>query len=219
MPRWRRIVRTAAIASALIAYPILAHFMAAAPPPAGIGAIAFAVAPLVMVVAVVGWQPHYRILTLALCVAACAALWAFVDAIAGHLDLVYFIQNICTNAALGIVFGRSLYGGREPLCTHFATMVRGPLPPPVARYTRQVTAAWAIFFAAMIVGSSLLYFLASVQVWSAFANLLSMPLVAAMFAGEYVVRKRVLPDLPRAHILESWRAYSNSAGMSAPPPR
>ena len=98
-------------------------------------------------------------------------------------------------------------------------MVRGPLQPPVARYTRQVTVAWTIFFAAMVVTSSLLFFLAPIQVWSAFANLLSMPLVAAMFIAEYAVRKRVLPDLPRTHILESLRAYRNSAGLSVPPPQ
>jgi uncharacterized membrane protein len=219
MPRWRRIVRTAAIASALVAYPILAYFAAAAPPPAGILAVAFAVAPLVIVLALVGWRPPYRILTLALCAAVCALLWVNAEAIGQYLGLVYFIQNVCTNAALGLIFGRSLFQGREPLCARFAAMVRGPLQPPVARYTRQVTVAWTIFFAAMIVVSSLLFFLATIQVWSTFANLLTMPLVALMFIAEYAVRKHVLPDLPRTHILEALRAYWNSSAVPVPPPR
>ena len=138
--------------------------------------------------------------------------------IAGHLGMVYFTQSICTNAALGLIFGRSLAAGREPLCTHLATMVRGPLQPPVARYTRQVTVAWTIFFTAMIAASSLLFILAPVAVWSAFANLLSMPLVAAMFIAEYAVRKRVLPDLPRTHVLESLRAYWSASAVPAAPP-
>lgn len=219
MPRWRRIIRNAAIASAVVAYPILAHFAAAAPPPAGIGAVAFAVAPLVIVMAIVGWRSPYRILTLALCTAACALLWVYAEAIGQYLGLVYFIQNICTNATLGVIFGRSLFRGREPLCSRLAVMARGPLQPPVARYTRRVTAAWAIFFATMIVTSSLLFFLATIQVWSAFANLLTMPLVATMFIAEYAVRKRALPDLPRTHILESVRAYWNPDGLSVPPPQ
>jgi len=219
MPRWRRIIRIAAIASALVAYPILAHLVAAAPPPAGLGAVAFAVAPLVAVLAIVGWRTPFRMLALGLCAAACAALWWHAGAIGEHLGLVYFIQNICANAALGMVFGRSLAGGREPLCSHLAAMVRGPLQPPVARYTRQVTVAWTVFFASMIVASSLLFFFAPIQAWSTFANLLSMPLVAAMFVAEYAVRKVVLPDLPRSHILESLRAYWNSAGLTVPPPR
>ena len=214
-----RIVRNTAIATALVAYPILAHFIAAAPPPAGLGAVAFAVAPLLIVVAFLGWHPPYRMFTLAWCAAAGALLWIYAAAIGEHLARVYFIQSICTNAALGLVFGRSLVGGREPLCSHFARMVRGPLQPPVAHYTRQVTVAWTIFFALMLVLSSLLYFLATIEVWSVFANLLSMPLVAAMFIAEYAVRKRVLPDLPRTHILESLRAYRNSSGLSVPPPR
>ncbi|MBP8295181.1 MAG: hypothetical protein KAX84_03675 [Burkholderiales bacterium] len=218
MPGWRRIVRIAAIAAAVVAYPILAHLVAAAPPPAGIGAVLFAVAPLIVVAAIVGWRGPYRMLTLGLCAAACAALWFYADDIAGHLGMVYFIQNICTNAALGLIFGRSLAAGREPLCTHLATMVRGPLQPPVARYTRQVTVAWTIFFATMLAVSSLLFILAPVAVWSAFANLLSMPLVAAMFVVEFAVRKRVLPDLPRTHVLESLRAYWSSSAVPATPP-
>lgn len=219
MPRWRRIIRNAAIAGALVAYPILAYFVAAAPPPAGIGAVAFAAAPVIIVVALVGWRSRYRMITLALCAAVFALLWVYADAIGQHLGLVYFIQNICTNAALGLIFGRSLLQGREPLCSHLAAMVRGPLQPPVARYTRQVTVAWTIFFAAMIVVSFLLFFIATIQVWSTFANLLTIPLVAVMFIAEYAVRKHVLPDLPRTHILEALRAYWNSAELSAPPPR
>ena len=217
MPRWRRILRTAAIASALVAYPILAYFLAAAPPPAGLGAVAFAVAPLVIVIAIVGWRSAYRMPTLALGAAACAALWVYAEAIGQHLGLVYFIQNICTNAALGVVFGRSLTRSREPLCSRFAAMVRGPLQPGVARYMRQVTVAWTMFFGSMIVVSALLFFFATIQIWSVFANLLTMPLVAAMFVAEYAVRKLVLPDLPRTRLLDSLRAYKNSARLSVPP--
>jgi uncharacterized membrane protein len=219
MPRWRRIIRNAAIGSALVTYAILAYFVAAAPPPAGIGAVAFAVAPVVIVVALVGWRSGYRMITLALCAAVFALLWVYANVIGQHLDLVYFIQHISTNAALGLIFGRSLFQGREPLCSRLATMVRGPLQPPVARYTRKVTVAWTIFFAAMMVASSLLFFLATIQVWSTFANLLTMPLVAVMFIAEYAVRKHVLPDLPRTHILEALRAYWNSSAVPVPPPR
>lgn len=211
--------RNAAIAGALVAYPVLAYFVAAAPPPAGVGTVAFAVAPLVIVAAMLGWRPPYRLLTLVLCAASCALLWVYAGAIGRHLSLVYFIQNICTYAALGLLFGRSLAPGRVPLCSRFAAMVRGPLQPPVARYTRHVTVAWTVFFVTLVAVSSLLYFLATIQVWSAFANLLTMPLVAAMFIVEYAIRKRVLPDLPRTHILEALRAYRNAPRLSVPPPR
>ena len=219
MRGWRRIVWNIAIAAGLAAYPILAYFVAAAPPPAGTGTVALAVAPLVVVVALVGWRTPHRLLTLTLCVATCALLWVCAGAIGQHLGLVYFIQNICTSAALALLFGRSLVAGREPLCSRFAAMVRGPLQPPVARYTRQVTVAWTIFFAAMIVASTLLFLLSPIGVWSAFANLLTIPLVALMFIVEYAVRRRVLPDLPRTNILDALHAYWNSAAAPVPPPR
>ena len=198
---------------------MLGYFVAAAPPPAGIGAISLAVAPLVVVILLFGWRSSHYLLAFALCAAAFVLLWINVEALGRHIGLVYFIENICTNAALALLFGRSLASGREPLCTHFATMVRGPLPPPVARYTRQVTVGWTVFFVALCCVSTLLFAFAPIAVWSAFANLLTVPLVALMFVAEYAVRKRVLPDLPRTHILDSLRAYWKSAAAPVPASR
>ena len=48
--------------------------------------------------------------------------------------------------AHALFFGRTLFGGRVPLCTHFARMVRGELDPRVEHYTRQVTLAWTVYF-------------------------------------------------------------------------
>ena len=107
----------------------------------------------------------------------------------------------------------------EPLCTRFARMVRGALDARVVHYTRQVTLAWTIFFAAMMTISIALYLLAPISVWSTFANLLSLPLVALMFVIEYAIRIRVFPDLPHKPILESLRAYRNSLPASTTPPR
>ena len=67
--------------------------------------------------------------------------------------------------------------------------------------------------------SILLYFLTPISIWSAFANLLSLPLVALMFIVEYAIRIRVFPDLPHKPILESLRAYRNSPRTSTTPPR
>jgi len=167
----------------------------------------------------VGWQTRWRIATLALCAAACVALWLHSEVIGRNLGFVYFIQTTCTNAALALFFGRSLAPGREPLCTHFARMMRGELEPRVEHYTRQVTVAWTLFFVAMMLVSIVLYVLAPITVWSAFANLLMMPLVALMFVLEYAIRIRRFPHLPHKPILESLRAYWNSPRASTTPPR
>jgi hypothetical protein len=73
-------------------------------------------------------------------------------------------------------------------------MVRGHLEPRLAHYSRQVTVAWTVFFVAMMCMSILLYLLAPISVWSAFANLATLPLVALMFIVEYATPD---PPVPR----------------------
>jgi len=214
-----RHLRDASIVVVLIAYPICAHRVAAAPPTAHLGIVSFAVAPLAAALALVGWHAGWRLVTLLGAVAGAACLLLYSELIGRNLGLVYFIQATCTNAALAIVFGRSLVAGREPLCTRLARMVRGELDARVAHYTRQVTLAWTLFFVVQMTLSVLLYALAPIGVWSAFANLLMTPLVALMFVAEYAIRIRLFPDLPHKPMLEALRAYWSSPDAKATPPR
>ncbi|MGZ8252126.1 MAG: hypothetical protein ACXWT7_07260, partial [Methylophilaceae bacterium] len=93
-------------------------------------------------------------------------------------------------------------------CVHFAEMINGgALPPEHERYARYVTVAWVIFFALMLLTSTLLFFLAPLATWSIFVNFLTLPLVALMFVLEFMVRRRVLVALPSGHILDAVRAY------------
>ena len=218
-PSWRRHLRDGAIIAVLIGYPVAAHFVAAAPPTAHLGVVAFAVAPLIAALALVGWQQRWRIATFALCVAACVALWRYSELIGRNLGLVYFIQATCANAALALIFGRSLGDGREPLCTRLARMLRGTLEPRIEHYTRQVTLAWTLFFVAMLVVSIALYALAPIAVWSTFSNLMAMPLIALMFVVEYAIRIRRFPHMAHKPILAVLRAYWNSPRATTPPPR
>jgi uncharacterized membrane protein len=89
-------------------------------------------------------------------------------------------------------------------------MVHGTLAPAMERYTRQVTAAWSIFFGAMALVSTALFFCAPVSVWSVFANFFTGPLIALMFIGEYAVRRRVLPDVEHAGIVAGMQAFWNT---------
>jgi uncharacterized membrane protein len=56
----------------------------------------------------------------------------------------------------------------------------------------------------------MLFFLAPLATWSVFANFMTLPLVVLMFIVEYRMRKRILPDLPNAHILDAVRAFRNT---------
>lgn len=99
-------------------------------------------------------------------------------------------------AALLAGFAFTLRPGREPLITAMARRMHG-LTPEMARYTRKVTIAWSLFFAAQLTLSVLLFCFAPLTVWSFFVNILDLPLVVAMFAAEYAIRMRVLDDPPR----------------------
>jgi uncharacterized membrane protein len=209
----------AAIAAVMIAYPVLAYVVTVTPGEPGFGAIVVATAPPAGVVLAMCWRSGWRVPAVVLCGALFVALRLYADQLGQHLPLLYFVQHAGTNAALLVLFGRTLRAGREPLCSRFAATMRGPLEPRVARYTRQVTVAWTLFFAAMTLASILLYAAGPLEIWSAFANLLTLPLVVAMFVVEYAIRLRVLPDIPHASIMSAVRAYWSAQSAPTPPPR
>ena len=94
-------------------------------------------------------------------------------------------------------FAASLRPGREPVVTGFARRVRRTMPDKVVRYTRQVTRAWCVFFAAELGLSAGLLALAPEPVWSGFVDLVSPASIAAMMLGEFALRSVVFRHEPR----------------------
>jgi uncharacterized membrane protein len=94
--------------------------------------------------------------------------------------------------------------------------VHGELPPEVVRYTRRVTLAWTIFFGAMFALSCALYLSGERAAWSVFANFATPAGVGSMFAVEYFVRHRVLPDWERVGIMGGVRAFSRHFSQARP---
>lgn len=174
-----------------------------------------AVAPLLLVALALAWRSSRRLPALALCALGLALLWRYWPMLTQNFGAVFLLQHAGFISLLGWAFGRTLARGREPMCTRFARLVHGPLPPDVAAYTRKVTIAWTVFFTVVAGASLLLYAFAPIRVWSAFANLLTLPLVGLMFAVEYVVRLRVLPDFEHASIVAGVRAFWRSSQGSA----
>jgi len=127
----------------------------------------------------------------------------------GHVAWVYFLQHAGAMTLLGMTFGGTL--GRNPaeaLCSRIANfIVPGPLDTDYYRYTWKVTLAWTIYFAASAILSVLLFFYAPIRAWAVFANILTPITLGLMFAGEYFVRRRVMPDAPRLCIAATIKAY------------
>lgn len=206
----RRILRWFGIATLVICYPFLAHFSNTSEHSSNFGVLV-AVAPLAFISLVLAWRLPRRIVMLGVLSLACVALWMIWPALEKYYGLVYWIQHVGMQLILLMTFGRTLFAGRQPLCTRFAEAVHPPLTLQHEVYARQVTIAWTLFFAAMALISSLLFFLAPLAMWSVFANFLTLPLVASMFIAEYWVRRWIFPDMQRAHILDAVRAFRASS--------
>lgn len=204
------LIRAVALSLAAIAYAVLSHLSNSGqlPPLAG---VVLAVGPVLAAGVLLAARSRYRYAAWLLCAIATLLVVRDSGFLAAHFAWIYLLQQAAAYAALGIMFGRTLTAGRVPLCTQLATLVHGTLPPAAVPYTRAVTAAWAIFFALLTLALIIVFALAPLPTWSAFANFGTFPLIVAMFIGEYLVRIRALPDMPPANIIAGVRAYLDSA--------
>lgn len=160
------------------------------------------------------WRSGQR--GVALAVAACVAL--LIARVFGGADTtpqqVFVLQYSAINAGVGLWFASSLRAGSQPLISRVAERVHGGLDPVMAAYTRRVTAAWVIYFAAVVSISFLLYLFADFEHWSLFANVLTPIGCGALFVGEYLLRYRLHPEFERvtmASAVRAWRAPALSS--------
>lgn len=215
---WTAWVRGFLIAVSVLAYYLVAHY-ASANESSGLLSMLLGVVPFSALILLLCWQSSQRILLTTvslLLIGGLAIAWPYLNA---HPSWMYLLQHAGGNLLLTFIFGRTLFGGRQPLVTYFASFVHRPtMSPLVARYTRQVTLGWTVFFLVMATLSILLFMLAPVETWSIFANLLSMPLITCMFIGEYLVRRRVVPAHERTSIAGSIRAYRTAFEKSTTVP-
>jgi uncharacterized membrane protein len=208
-----RALRWLGIAALIIGYPVLAHYTNEPASNPDLGALV-AIAPVILIALLLAWRSSHRAVMLGIMLLACVSLWFGWPMLEQHFGLVYWLQYMAMQLILLMTFARTLVAGQQPLCTRFAEAVHAPLTPQHENYARQVTIAWTLFFAAMAVISTLLFFLAPLAVWSVFSNFLTLPLVALMFIAEYWVRKWLLPDTQNMRILDAVRAFRDN---SAPP--
>jgi len=206
----RCIARWLGIGVLVIGYPLLAHYTNGSAHSGNLGALV-AIAPVVLIALALAWRSPQRFIMLGVLVLLCVALWAGWSALEHHFGLVYWLQHVGIQLILFMTFGRTLIAGRLPLCTRFAQAVHAPLTAQHESYARQVTVAWTLFFAAMALSSTLLFFLAPLATWSVFANFLTLPLVVLMFIVEYRVRRWVLPNMQHTHILDAVRAFRSTS--------
>lgn len=172
------------------------------------------------------WLPLLVLAYWALMHAGSKLLWLLVILAAGAgIYLLQGQEQLSTAAVYGVphgaaylfllwFFGRTLRRGREPLITRFARRVHGTLPPYMEAYTRGVTIAWCVFFGAQLAASALLFAFASIDAWSLFINILNFPLLALMFAAEYLYRVTRYRNYPHASIAKMMQVFAKDSSLS-----
>ncbi|HEY8356192.1 MAG TPA: hypothetical protein VIL30_01925 [Ramlibacter sp.] len=207
LPDARQAVAGVAVVAGLVAYAVVSHYAASAAHP-GLLEACILVGPVMAFGLVAAWRSPARHLWLSLWLAAAAGLFLARERLLAGSAWVLLAQHAGIHVALCIAFGRTLAAGSVPMVSRLAERVHGPLSPRLQRYTRRVTWAWVAYFAGMAAASVLLFAFAPLGAWSVFINFLSLPLLLAMFAGEYLVRIVVIPPQERAGFLQSigsWR--------------
>lgn len=202
---WRLTVPLA-VAALVTGYPVLVHELIASARWPGLTVLA-GLLPLLGLVALIVAKAGQRWLALPVLVAGAALGWHWRSALQGNFAWIYLLQHVGMQVFLGWLFARTLLPRKTPLITQLAIRMRGPLAPELLRYTRAATFAWVLFFAFDGAVSLLLFALAPFSLWSLFANVLTWPLVAAMFVGEYVVRRLAHPRIEHVSITAGMRAF------------
>jgi uncharacterized membrane protein len=201
----------------IVAYQVLVH----------LGVTGDAVHPartalLVLPVAVLGcWillRSQHRLLWLLILAAAAGATWLLARGTELGTAALYGVPHASAYLFMLWLFGRTLLRGREPIITRLARHARGAkLPAAMEAYTRKLTLAWCLFFAAQLAASALLLRFGSVEGWSLFINVLNVPLIALMFAGDYLYRVIRYRDLPQTSIAKAVQAYAKDRASSLLP--
>ena len=169
--------------------------------------VALLVAPMAAVALWFLWRAEHRLLS-ALLLAGAAGAIVFAHAAGLGITALYGVPHAAGYLFMLGLFGRTLVPGREAFITRLARTVRGSLSPALEAYTRKLTFAWCGFFAGQLAVSALLLGFGTLEAWSFFVTVLNAPLVALMFAGDYLYRVLRYPESAHSSIATVVRAYA-----------
>ncbi len=128
------------------------------------------------------------------------ALWWLVHLGGGQFAL--YLPPLLLPLALSAGFALTLRPGHTPLITGIADAAHGPLSAPVARYTRRLTAFWALLAAGLAAITLLLTLSGPLWLWSLFTNFISYAVLGTVFVVEYLLRRRWFPEHPHSRFTD-----------------
>ena len=207
---WRPRLQLATVILFVVAYALLSHYSNSVAKTHDLG-VGLVLGPVLIVGLLLVWRWTHASVALLAGAALVVLLRHYWPVLERNFSVVYLVQEGGFYSLMAASFGLSLFGNRVSLCTQLADKVHGPLNSQELRYTRRVTAAWALFFLSVAAVTVGLFVLAPLRVWSFFANFCVVPLMGLMFIAEYAVRRRVLPHVSRRGILAAVRVYFASS--------
>lgn len=200
-----------------LAYPPLAYW---ATRDGGGAAAAIAIGDLCLVFLA---DPLLRLRGWAWLVAAMLALALHALARTEVAQILLLVPPVLFLGLLAWLFGRSLRGPRPALITRIVSALHDlpvdQLPAGLLRYTRRLTAAWALLLGMLALVNGVLAFaevpggvlarLGYVPAWaiaretgSLLANLVNYGVVGGFFIGEYLLRGRLFKNPPYRHFFD-----------------
>lgn len=108
----------------------------------------------------------------------------------GHAELGMRAYPVAINAIMLFIFLSSLWQG-PPVVERLARLREPDLSPHGIRYTHRVTWAWCAFFVVNGAIASWTALYADLATWSLYNGIISYILIALMFAGEWLLRRRL----------------------------
>ena len=209
-------LRIAAILLASIAYVLGTHWLmtrAGGSPWNVVGVLT----PMLLAIAVGAWRGGQRLLGAIAALVVAGLCVQAARGVAVSAAMLYLAQHAGIHLFLAVGFGSTLRAGHTPLITTLAARVHRELTPAMVVYTRKVTLAWVLYFAAMAGISLVLFAFAPFDTWALFANLLTPCSLVLMFGGEHLLRYRLHPEFERTSIADAIRSYRHTG--KTPPTR
>jgi uncharacterized membrane protein len=182
----------AVVAAIIVGYATSSYYSNTAPDARGLGA-GLSIAPVLLIGAVMLWRWSHPLLASSIVVLSGLLLIHYWPVFTKYYEWADVVQQCGAYALVALSFGRSLFGGRVPICTQLTTKLHGPLAPVEIAYTRWATVVWTIIYALLAAIILLLFLVASLRVWSLFVNFGSFGLIGLAFIADHAIRRRFLP--------------------------
>jgi uncharacterized membrane protein len=175
-----------------LGYAALSHYTESTPAARGLGA-ALSVVPSVAIATLLLWRWANAAAAWLFAALAGGLLYGYWPAVERHFEWADLAQQCGAYALVALAFARSLFAGREPLCTNLAERMYGALTPLEIAYLRRATAVWGAFYGVLSAAVLILFWVAPLRVWSLFVNFGTFGLIIVMGIGDHALRRRVLP--------------------------